>query len=417
MNNKMKDSKIEWIGFIPEEWQIKKVKNLFLRRKEVNTEDDPVILSLSREGVKVRDISNNEGQLAENYSNYHCVYKGDLLINPMDLVSGANCSISEVEGVISPAYINLASEADVDSKYYDYFFKTQYWSNSMFIHGKGVSFENRWTINNETLMNYYVPFPKLIDQKRISGFLENNIEKINKFIIDNKKHITLMEEYKKSLITKTVTKGLKKNPKLLNSGVEWMGKIPAHWGSKRLKFLCDYYNGVGHEKEQDFNGEFILVNSKFVSTGGKVKKYTNNQGFPLYKDDICIVLSDLPNGRALARTYIIDIDKKYTLNQRVGVLRKCKITPKYLSYFMNRNQTLLDYNDGANQTNLKKDHVLNCKILLPPIDEQIEIIKYLDNNCSKIEEIIEYRKQVTEKLEEYKKSLIYEAVTGKIEVQ
>ena len=103
----MKDSGVEWIGEIPENWGTVKVKQAFVRKNEKAQQENPVVLSLARSGVKVRDVSTNEGQVAESYYNYNPVSVGDLLLNPMDLYSGANCSISEVEGVISPAYVNL----------------------------------------------------------------------------------------------------------------------------------------------------------------------------------------------------------------------------------------------------------------------------------------------------------------------
>lgn len=152
---KMKSSGVEWIGEIPENWKAVKVKQAFVRKNEKAKQENPVILSLARTGVKVRDVSTNEGQVAESYYNYNPVSVGDLLLNPMDLYSGANCSISYVEGVISPAYVNLRSRNGYYSKFYDYYFKAQYWMMVLFAHGKGVSFDNRWTLNNETLMNFY----------------------------------------------------------------------------------------------------------------------------------------------------------------------------------------------------------------------------------------------------------------------
>lgn len=157
MARKMKNSGIEWIGVIPEDWKLGRVKHGFIRKKQEAHQDNPVILSLARAGVHVRDISNNEGQIAESYYNYNVVSPGDLLLNPMDLYSGANCSISKVGGVISPAYVNLGAKEGFHSAYYDYFFKTQYWAMVLFAHGKGVSFDNRWTLSNEDLMNYRIP--------------------------------------------------------------------------------------------------------------------------------------------------------------------------------------------------------------------------------------------------------------------
>lgn len=129
MSREMKDSGVEWIGEIPKNWNVQRVKNAFVRKKAEAHQENPVVLSLARAGVKVRDLSKNEGQIAESYYNYNLVEFGDLLLNPMDLYSGANCSISMVEGVISPAYINLRAKSGYSSRFYDYYFKTQYWSN------------------------------------------------------------------------------------------------------------------------------------------------------------------------------------------------------------------------------------------------------------------------------------------------
>ena len=118
------------------------------------------MLRLARSGIQIRNIENNEGQLAESYFNYNPVEVGDLLLNPMDLQSGANCNISYITGVISPAYINLRAKNGFVARYYDYYFKTQYWSYAFFAHGKGVSFDNRWTLNNETIQNYHIPIRK-----------------------------------------------------------------------------------------------------------------------------------------------------------------------------------------------------------------------------------------------------------------
>ena len=145
MSREMVNSGIPWIGEIPKDWEIRKVKDVFIRKNEKAHQENPVILSLARSGIKVRDISTNEGQLAESYFDYNPVEPFDLLINPMDLYSGANCSMSSVTGVISPAYVNLRAKGDISPRYYDYYFKTQYWSMAFFAHGKGVSFDSEET--------------------------------------------------------------------------------------------------------------------------------------------------------------------------------------------------------------------------------------------------------------------------------
>lgn len=172
---KMKDSGVKWIGSIPKNWTIQRVKHAFVRKNEKAMQDEPVVLSLARSGVKIRDISSNEGQIAESYYNYNPVEEGDLLLNPMDLYSGANCSISKVNGVISPAYINLKNKEGYNSRFYDYYFKVQYWMMAFFSHGKGVSFDNRWTLSIETLMNYPIIVLEYDEQCKRADYLDYKV--------------------------------------------------------------------------------------------------------------------------------------------------------------------------------------------------------------------------------------------------
>ena len=176
---KMKDSGVKWIGSIPKNWTIQRVKHAFVRKNEKAMQDEPVVLSLARSGVKIRDISSNEGQIAESYYNYNPVEEGDLLLNPMDLYSGANCSISKVNGVISPAYINLKNKEGYNSRFYDYYFKVQYWTMAFFSHGKGVSFDNRWTLSIETLMNYPIIVLEYDEQCKRADYLDHKCKKID----------------------------------------------------------------------------------------------------------------------------------------------------------------------------------------------------------------------------------------------
>ena len=204
-NREMKNSGIEWIGKIPKEWKVIKVSGAFERKNKKAKQEDPVVLSLARSGVKIRDISNNEGQLAESYYDYNPVNPGDLLLNPMDLVSGANCSISEVTGVISPAYINLGAKEGFNPLYYDYYFKVQYWSGAFFAHGSGVSFDNRWTLSVSVLFQYPLLVPSEAEQNEIATYIKNKSKMIDGLIDTKQKFIDELENYKKSIIYEYVT--------------------------------------------------------------------------------------------------------------------------------------------------------------------------------------------------------------------
>lgn len=145
--------------------------------------------------------------------------------------------------------------------------------------------------------------------------------------------------------------------------------------------VADFRNGKGHEKAIVSSGKYIVVNSKFISTNGEVKKYSNEQISPLYCNDILMVMSDLPNGRALARTYLVDKDDVYTLNQRICALHvkdEKQYMTKFLYFFLNRNPQLLKYDNGVDQTNLKKGDILNVQVPVIPIESQKSIISFLE---------------------------------------
>jgi len=149
---------------------------------------------------------------------------------------------------------------------------------------------------------------------------------------------------------------------------------------KKLREIASFKNGKGHEKNISSEGKYIVVNSKYVSTEGKVCKYSEEQICPLYKDDILMVMSDLPNGRALAKCYLVEQDDKYTLNQRIGafhVLDETEIDVKYLFLCLNRNEQLLAYDNGIDQTNLRKNDILDILIPVPSIEVQHSIIDML----------------------------------------
>ena len=151
-------------------------------------------------------------------------------------------------------------------------------------------------------------------------------------------------------------------------------------GKKKLIDVAYFQNGKGHEKNIDENGSFIVINSKFISTNGTVKKYCNDQLVPLFKEDILIVMSDLPNGKALAKTFFVTEDKKYTLNQRIGritVKEGGELLPSFVNHFLNRNKQLTKYDNGTDQTNLRKDQILDVVIPIPPLEQQ-RIVSILD---------------------------------------
>lgn len=155
--------------------------------------------------------------------------------------------------------------------------------------------------------------------------------------------------------------------------------VEVEW--KSLGEVTLFSNGKGHEKDITDGGKYIVVNSKFISTDGTVAKFSNKQICPLFTDDILIVMSDLPNGKALAKTFIVDMNERYTLNQRIGAISvkdKTKLLPMFLYYFLNRTPQLTKYDNGTDQTNLRKDQILDINIPIPPLKVQAEIVRILN---------------------------------------
>lgn len=187
-----------------------------------------------------------------------------------------------------------------------------------------------------------------------------------------------------------------------------IGYLPMDWKLKRLNEITNFSNGKGHEQSIDEDGKYIVVNSKFISTDGRVKKFSNENLCPLSKNDITIVMSDIPNGKAIAKCFIVDEDAKYTLNQRIGSLTANEgVETKFLYYVLNRNRHYLAFDNGVGQTNLRKDEVTNCPIQFPPLPEQQKIADILSTVDAKIDIIAQ---QITE-TQELKKGLMQRLLT------
>ena len=152
------------------------------------------------------------------------------------------------------------------------------------------------------------------------------------------------------------------------------------WEQRKLEEVAKYRNGKAHESDIDEDGEYIVVNSKFVSTDGEVKKYSTTQIEPLYENELAFVLSDVPNGKAIARTFLVDKSGKYTLNQRIAGITPLDITyPYFLHILMNRHPYFMKFDDGVKQTNLSLKDVLEFKAFYPSYDEQKKIGEYFRN--------------------------------------
>jgi type I restriction enzyme S subunit len=174
----------------------------------------------------------------------------------------------------------------------------------------------------------------------------------------------------------------------------------------KLGEVCKFFNGKAHEKKIDTDGKFVVVNSKCISSNFEIQKFSNEQLFPLFKNDIVMVMSDVPNGKALAKCRLIEEDKKYSLNQRIACIRSDNFYIPYLLYQLDRNPYFLKFDNGENQTNLRKDDILNCPLYLPSIEEQQRIVAKLDTAFAEIDKEINASKNKQKIVDSLKKNIL-----------
>ena len=241
------------------------------------------------------------------------------------------------------------------------------------------------SIRRPMLNQFPVPVPALDVQKRLVNVLDNFESICTDLNIGLPAEIEARQKqyeyYRDLLLTFAETGSTLMTDRQTELSAIKLIQYVFGYATVSLDYIVNFRNGKGHEKNIVSDGKYIVVNSKFISTDGQVKKYADEQICPLYVNDILMVMSDLPNGRALAKCYLVDEDDKYTLNQRIGaftVSRPDLVTTKYLYYILSRNPQLLRYDNGADQTNLRKADILNILIVIPTVKEQKKITEILD---------------------------------------
>lgn len=421
--SKMIKTNIPWLPELSEDFTIGAVKHLFFVSKDLSDDGEPDrVLKLARTGIVEKDVTINEGQMAASYAGYNKVQIGDLLLNPMDLYSGANCNVSEIAGVISPAYTNLRAKVPgkIVPKYYDYYFKCQYWLMAMFAHGKGVSFDNRWTINNDTLRSYEVPIPPYETQKRIVECIQAEEPIIDSLIANQEAQIERLKQYKQSIIAEIVTKGIDPGTTMKDSGVEWMGIIPENWRVVPSKYLfcnCD-------ERRRD--GDVQLTASQ--------KYGMISQEEYMQRENARIVLADkgLENWKHVEPNDFVISLRSFQGGLEMSSVRGCatwhyivlrakeEIYPLYYKWLFKSQMYITALQRTCNYIrdgqDLRYSNFVQVPLCIPPLEEQEKIATYIENWNKKIDSLIAIKQAKIDKAQQYRRAIIYEYVTGMREV-
>ncbi|MFA6325510.1 MAG: restriction endonuclease subunit S [Candidatus Paceibacterota bacterium] len=418
MKDIVSDSKVSWLKYVPKSWQIFRVKNLFEISNEKNLGEDIPVLSLTQRGIKIRDISNNEGQIAESYENYTRIRKNDMVFNPMDLCTGA-VDLSVFDGVISLAYTTLREKgvSNLFLKYYKYYFQWHYLNEIFFPFGQGVSVDHRWTLKDDILLNFPILVPPYETQKKISDFLDKKIKVVDEIVEKKEKLIELLFEKRSSLIRHVVTKGLRNQIKMKHSGVDWIGNVPQEWNIKPLKSL--FYSkkelvGTDSDKYTLLRLALDGVSPKQEGQGGKNPE--NYDAYQLYlPGDLVFCTFDYD---VTPRTIGLVEEKGILTGAYTRLVPSSDIVSKYYYYYylsLDIDKVLLHLCTGLRH-GLSKYVFWSLANPVPPKREQKQIVDYLDSESSKINMSITLIKSQLEQLKKYRLSLIYSMVTGKIKV-
>lgn len=421
-----KNSGVEWLGEIPEHWELLPGLSFIYENKDRNKGMvRNTVLSLSYGKIRVKGENELTGLVPESFETYQFVNKGDLIFRPTDLQNDTvslRSSISEYEGIITNAYLNLRFRTKANSKFYHYFFRSI--DNNKIIYGLGSGL--RQNISYLDFRRFQFPFPPLDEQTAISNFLDDKTAKIDQAIAIKQKQIELLKERRQILINKAVTRGLDENVKLKDSGVEWIGNIPEHWELSRLKnhinmitgfpFKSEKYTEEGIKLARGINVKEGILNWKETRCWPTVEKHLVDY---LLKDgDVLIAMDGSKVGKNFCQ--VKESDLPILLLQRVARLRtKTSLLSKFLyAHILNRN--FLHWVEMTKTDpmvpHIAPDDIKNFQVTIPPIVEQKEILKYIETATSKIATAISLKEQEIEKLKEYKMSLIDGVVTGKVKV-
>ncbi|WP_337382426.1 restriction endonuclease subunit S [Desulfovibrio sp.] len=420
----MKEVNILGIDTIPFYWDVVKCKfALNYVKREINKSLD--IITCFRDGtVTLRKNRRDEGfTFADKEIGYQEIHKGDLVFHGMDGFAGA-IGISDSNGKGSPVLIVCEEHKNNSNKYILYYLRLLSSSHIFELYSNGIR-ERSCDIRWGKLGNILIPLPPLDEQQRIADYLDAKCAYIDQCLELTRQSMEKLRAYKLSCITEAVTKGLDPDVPLKDSGVPWIGQIPAGWEFQRLKNICKIVDCKNRTPENIPEGQYFVVRTscvkegKFIPSGGY---HTNEENFiewtrkgqPRIGD--ILFTREAPMGEACLVPQMDNI----CLGQRMMFLRpNSNASAQFILYTIYAplcREFILSLNKGSTVGHLKISQVANIPLLLPPLPEQKRIAAYLDKKCARIDALLEEKQALLDKLAEYKKSLIFECVTGKREV-
>ena len=414
MTRIMKDSGVEWIGEIPENWDISNIGQLYSERKEKVDDINYSPLSVTMKGILPQLAT---AAKSDNHENRKHVCINDFVINSRSDRKGS-CGISELEGSVSLINTVLIPHQNMSNTFYGWLFHSCMFSDEFYKWGHGIV-DDLWTTKWQDMKKIQIPLPPESEQDKIAAFLDEKCEAIDKIITKTEQSIEEYKKLKQSVITKAVTKGIRPHRPMQDSNIEWIGEIPTDWNVRKIFQL---FNQV---KNKNIG---MTENNLLSLSYGKIKKKNIETSFGLLpesfetyniieKDDIVLRLTDLQNDHRSLRVGLCK-ERGIITSAYVTIRLKDKQYAPYLYYLLHTfdiKKGFYGMGDGVRQ-GLNWDELKHLSLVLPLFDEQKEIADYLDEKCAEIDTLIEKKQQFLAEMANYRKSLIYEYVTGKKEV-
>lgn len=410
----MKDSGLQWLGEVPSDWTLTRIAGLYSVRNEKVSDKDFPPLSVTNKGILPQletATKTNDGD------NRKLVRVGDFAINSRSDRRGS-CGISPYDGSVSLINIVMKPRKKMSPRYYDWLFHTVQFGDENYSWGHGIV-DDLWTTGWQEMKKIIVPVPALDEQERIADFLDGKCAEINSLVADVQAQTDVLEQYKRSVITETVTKGLNPDVEMKDSGIEWVGMIPSHWP------VHPVYTYFGERKNKNkFGTEDNLLS---LSYGRVIRKDINTsdgllpESFNTYNivesGDIIIRPTDLQNDKRSLRTGLVK-EHGIITSAYIDLCPIKKVDSRFFHYLLHAYDVMkVFYNMGNGvRQGLNYSEFSRLMVFEPTYDEQVAIADYLDGKMGEIDIIIEQKKEQLSVLEAYKKSLIFEYATGKKEV-
>lgn len=420
MTREMKDSTIEWVGKIPREWKTVRVSNLFQERKSPNRlGQESNRLSLSYGNIIRKDINSGEGLLPESFNTYNIIEPNDIIIRPTDLQNdktSLRTGLSTEHGIITSAYIALRPNSeDIDSRYFHYLLHSYDLAKVFYNMGNGV----RQGLTFNLFARLLVLEPPLSEQQSIANYLDHKTSQIDALVTNIEAQIVKLDEYKKALISQAVTKGLDPNVEMKDSSVEWIGEIPKEWNLAPAKYLIEIKKRIA--------GKEGLTVLSITQSGIKPKDITSGEGqlAESYVNYQLIHPGEFGMNHMDLLTGWIDLSNYFGVvspDYRVFTVKHPQIDKRYLLYLFQmcyKNKIFYGLGQGAalmGRWRLPATNMMNMKLPVPPLDEQRKIALFLDNTLATVDKKRQNLQSQITTLSTYKKSLIFDYVTGKKEV-